>query len=509
MMSWSRVTPALVALCLLTACTSSGPPARPAQQSPTSASTGSPTETPAPALAEFYGQKVHWQACHAGFECAKVRVPVDYAAPGRASIALSAVRLPSHGGDRLGSLLINPGGPGASGVGYALVANSRISATVRKHYDIVGFDPRGVAASAPIRCLTDAETDTFTAQDGSPDDSAEEAALVRLAKGLGDRCKARNDGLLAHVGTRDAARDLDVLRAILGDNKLNFLGKSYGTYLGAIYAEMFPDRVGRVVLDGVVDPAADTAALARSQALGFERALASFVDDCLRRSGCPLSGDRESALAQVSRILDAADQTPLRATRPVTQSLALLGVAYSMYVPGLWEILREALVQARTGNGSTLLLLADSYLDRTAKGHYSTNGNDAIFAVSCLDRPETSDLAALRARAKELAAVAPRFGAYIAWGSLPCGFWPVPPEGKAAPIHAAGAAPILVVGTTRDPATPYVSAQNLAAELASGRLLTYVGDGHTAYEEGSRCIDDAVDAYLVDGTLPAAGTRCH
>jgi pimeloyl-ACP methyl ester carboxylesterase len=507
MMSWSRVLPALVALCLLTACTSSGPPAKPLQQSRTPVA--SPIETPSPALARFYDQKLRWRDCEGGFECTKVTVPVDYAAPAGASIALAVIRLPAHGGDRLGSLLVNPGGPGASGIGYALDANTRFSATLRKHYDIVGWDPRGVGESAPIRCLSDAQTDAFTTQDGSPDNSAEEAALVRLAKLLGDRCEARNRVLLPHVGTRDTARDLDVLRAVLGEHKLNFLGKSYGTYLGAIYAEMFPNRVGRLVLDGVVDPAADTAAQERAQALGFERALASFVDDCLRRNSCPLSGDRASALSQVSGILDKADSTPLRGSRPVTQSLALLGVAYAMYVPSLWQVLREGLAQAEKGDGSTLLLMADAYLDRTPKGHYSTNGNDAIYAVSCLDRPDTANLPALRARAQELAAIAPRFGAYVAWGSLPCGFWPVPAEGKAAPIKAAGAAPILVVGTTRDPATPYASAKKLAAQLESGRLLTFVGDGHTAYEEGSRCIDDAVDAYLIDGKLPAVGTRCH
>jgi pimeloyl-ACP methyl ester carboxylesterase len=507
-MSWSRVVPVAVALCVLAACSSGGESAQPSP-GPVSAGSAAATATSDPALAAFYDQQIHWQACRHGLECTKVRVPVDYAAPGGASIALAVVRLKSHGGDRLGSLLLNPGGPGASGIGYAKQADSRISATVRHHYDIVGFDPRGVGESAPIRCLSDAERDTFTAQDGSPDDSTEEAALVRQAKLLADRCAARNGGLLAHVGTRDTARDLDVLRGVLGDDKLNFLGKSYGTYLGAIYAQMFPDRVGRLVLDGVVDPAANAAGLARSQAVGFERALASFVDDCLPRRSCPLSGDRAHALAQVSGVLDAADRTPLRASRPVTQSLALLGVAYSMYDPALWVVLREALAQAINGKGSTLLLLADFYLDRRSKGHYPTNANDALFAVTCLDRGETSDLAALRARAKEFDAVAPRFGAYLAWGFLPCAFWPVPPEGKAAPIRAPGAGPILVVGTKRDPATPYAFAKNLAAELDSARLLTYEGDGHTAYKEGSGCIDRAVDAYLVGGTLPAVGTRCR
>jgi pimeloyl-ACP methyl ester carboxylesterase len=506
MMSWSRAVPAIAAIALLVACTSGGGSARPSAER--SHAPGSTTGTD-PGLAEFLGQRVRWQGCHDGFECAKVRVPVDYAAPSGSAIALSVVRLPSRGDDRLGSLLLNPGGPGASGVGYAVQASTAISSKVRRHYDIVGFDPRGVDESAPVRCLSGAQTDQFTAQDGSPDDAAEESELMRLARLLGDRCAARNAGLIGHVGTRDAARDLDVLRVVLGDDKLNFLGKSYGTYLGAIYADMFPDRVGRLVLDGVVDPADDAATLARSQALGFEQALAAFVDDCLPRRGCPLHGDRDSALAQVSGILDAADQTPLRASRPVTQSLALLGVAWSMYDPRWWPVLRLALSQAAHGNGSTLLSIADSYLGRTSRGHYPSNTNDAIFAISCLDRPETSDVARLRARAREVSALAPRFGAYVAWGSAPCGVWPVPPEGRSGPVRAPGAGPILVIGTTRDPATPYASARHLAAELESGRLLTYDGDGHTAYEQGSACIDAVVDAYLVKGTLPAEGTRCR
>jgi pimeloyl-ACP methyl ester carboxylesterase len=508
-MVWSRVVPAALALCLVAACTSGSESTQP---SPHSSPAESPTdtETTDPALAAFYDQQIHWQGCDHGFDCAKVRVPVNYAAPTGPSIALSLVRLRSKGGgDRLGSLLVNPGGPGASGIDYAKAVAGKFSSTVRNRYDIVGFDPRGVGESAPIHCLNDAEMDTFITQDGSPDDSAEESRLVQLAKLLGNRCAAANGGLLAHVGTRDAARDLDVLRGVLGDRTLNFLGKSYGTYLGAIYAELFPERVGRLVLDGVIDPAADAAALARSQAVGFERALASFVDDCLPRSNCPLTGDRAGALAQVSGILDAADRTPLRASRPVTQSLALLGMATAMYDPSFWVVLRQALAQAVTGQGSLLLLLADIYLDRNSKGHYNSNSNQALYAVTCLDRPETSDLDALRARAKAMSAVAPRFGAYIAWGFLPCAFWPTPPEGEAAPIRAAGAAPILVVGTTRDPATPYAFAKILAAELDSGRLLTYDGDGHTAYKEGSDCIDRAIDAYLVEGKLPAEGTRCR
>jgi pimeloyl-ACP methyl ester carboxylesterase len=208
-------------------------------------------------------------------------------------------------------------------------------------------------------------------------------------------------------------------------------------------------------------------------------------------------------------VLEAADRAPLRASRPVGQSLALIGVAYAMYDPRLWQSLREALAQAEKGSGATLLAIADAYIDRNQKGHYTTNTNDVIYAVDCLDRPETSNLDEVRARAARLAEIAPRFGAFVAWSPLPCGFWPVPPEGTPGPVRATGAAPILVVGTTRDPVTPYASAKHLAAELDSARLLTYEGDGHTAYQHGSRCIDTAVDAYLIDGRLPAEGTRCR
>lgn len=501
-------------LALLGAAACSGGSERPPTGSPPATASGSgrgsELSTVEPRLAEFYGQPVSWSGCGGGFQCARVRVPVDYAQPAAGSLRLALIRLAADGSknERRGSLLVNPGGPGVSGIGYARAAAAVVSDTVRRHFDVVGFDPRGVGQSAPIRCLTDPQADRATAADGSPDDASEQAQLVRLARLLGRRCAARNPRLLAHVSTKDAARDLDVLRAVLGDARLNFLGKSYGTFLGATYAELFPARVGRVVLDGVVDPAADSATLQRAQAVGFERALASFVDDCLRRPGCPLTGDRAAALGQVSEVLAAADRAPLRGTRPVTQSLALLGIARAMYDPGLWAVLREALGRAREGDGSVLLLLADDYLDRDPRGHYTTNTNDAIYAINCLDRSETADPATLQSRASALARIAPRFGAYVAWGNLPCGLWPVPAQDRAAAVHAPGAAPILVVGTTRDPATPYAFARNLARELDSGRLLTFDGDGHTAYRQGSDCIDRAVDRYLVDGVLPPPGTRC-
>ncbi|MDQ1619451.1 MAG: hypothetical protein QOE19_2020 [Actinomycetota bacterium] len=516
-MTPSRPAAALVVLALaVTGCTTGGDRAAdgPAASSPSvtasgAGGTGSTAAPDDPRLARFYDQEVSWRGCGEGFQCAQVEVPIDYARPAGKTIKLSVNRLRARGDNRIGSLLVNPGGPGASGLGYARNAESIVSDGVRRRFDIVGFDPRGVGQSAPIRCLSDRQTDAFFATDASPDDAAEETRLTRVSRGFGEQCAAKNGAVLGHVGTRDAARDLDVLRAVVGDSTLNFLGKSYGTYLGAIYADLFPDRVGRLVLDGVVDPAADTADLARAQALGFETALASFVNDCLGRRSCPLSGGRAAALSQIGGMLDAADRSPLKASRPVGQSLALLGVAYAMYEKGLWLILREALGEARRGRGDLLLLLADSYTERSRNGHYSTNTNDALYAVTCLDRPETSDRAAVRDRAAELDKLAPRFGAFVAWGSFVCGSWPSPPEGRPAPVRARGAAPILVVGTTRDPATPYASARNLAAELDAARLLTYDGDGHTAYRQGSSCIDKEVDRYLLDGRLPAEDTRCR
>jgi pimeloyl-ACP methyl ester carboxylesterase len=508
MRSWSRLLSGLATACLLVACSGSET-AGPSVTSDPRTSTSQPSADADPGLAEFYDQDVHWAGCHDGFQCAKVRVPVDYADPGAADIQLAVVRLPARGGHRLGSLLVNPGGPGASGIDYARAADSIVTPAVRRQYDIVGFDPRGIGQSAPVRCLTDAQTDAWATDDRTPDNAAEETQVLAAAQQFGVRCAARNGSLIAHIGTRDAARDLDVLRAVLGDTKLNLLGKSYGTYLGATYAELFPKRVGRLVLDGVLDPAADSAELARSQAVGFQRALAAFVDDCLPRRSCPLSGDRASALGQIATMLAKTDRTPLRASRPVTQSLAVIGVANAMYDPGLWQVLREALAQAESGRGSTMLLLADTYYDRSPKGHYRTNSNDAYYAVTCLDRPQTADPTQLRARAKELAAVSPAFGAYVAWELVPCGIWPVPAEGDVAPVRATGSGPILVVGTTRDPATPYAASKALADELDAGRLLTYDGDGHTAYRQGSRCIDAAVDGYLLRGRLPAEGTRCR
>lgn len=476
----------------------------------TSAAASQPPARPAP-LADFYGQQLRWQGCRDGFECSWLEVPLDYGAPDGRTIELAVVRLPVRDDDPRGSLVLNPGGPGASGVDYARAAEVVVSADVRERYDVVGFDPRGVRRSTPVDCLTDSQLDSFLAADGSPDSAAEEAQLDQDSRAFGLGCARRRPALTEHMGTRDVARDLDVLRSALGDRRLNYLGKSYGTYIGLTYAELFPHRVGRLVLDGQLDPASSSAEVAAGQAAGFQRAFRAFLADCVDRSSCPMAGSVDEAESQVGRLLDDIDARPLRGEpgRPVTQALTVLGVAAALYDEGSWELLRRAFAEATRGQGATFLALADFYSDRGPDGRYTTNSIEALYAVNCLDRPEETDLAAFRAAAVEMTRTSPVFGAFLAWGSLPCATWPFPPQGSPHPIAATGARPILVVGTTRDPATPYEWARSVTRELDAGRLLTFVGDGHTAYRRGSSCIDRAVDGYLLDGRLPAGGTRCR
>lgn len=473
----------------------------------------SPAPVPAD-LTSFYSQKLRWSGCGGDFQCSKLTVPVNYDQPDGTRLQLALIRLPaSDQRDRVGSLVINPGGPGGSGITYARAARSVISERVREHYDVVGFDPRGVGESDPVQCLTDEQTDTLLASDPTPDDDAEVARTVELFKGLASGCEKRSGELLAHVGTKDAARDMDVLRAALGDQRLYYLGKSYGTFLGATYAEEFPANVGRMVLDGAIDPALSSEEVDLGQAEGFEQATRAFVSDCVKGRDCPLGSNLDRGMEKLRRLLHQLDASPLPtadANRPLTEGLGSLGVAVAMYDEGYWPTLRAALSQAFGGDGSALLQLSDIYTDRNGQGHYTSNQNTVIYAVNCLDRPYRGDdpVAEAERDAATFSRQAPTWGAFLAWSELPCAYWPVKPDAKPGPIRAQGSGPIVVVGTTRDPATPYAWAQGLAKELANGHLVTYEGDGHTAYRRGSRCIDKAIDAYLLRADVPKDGLRC-
>ncbi len=515
---WRGSVPAVLAigaLIALAGCTGAPDAQRPSSSSnAATGEDGAQTASDVPqGLESFYSQDLEWSDCDEA-ECARLEVPIDYANPDDGSIELALLRVAAgKSGQRQGSLVVNPGGPGASGVEYARRAPLVVSPAVSEQYDIVGFDPRGVAESAPISCFDDAQMDAWLGADPSPDTPAEEADSEERSAEFAKACEDSAPELLGHVSTVAAARDMDILRAVLAESELDYLGASYGTFLGATYAELFPERVGRLVLDGAVAPELTSTELSLGQAGGFEQATRSYVEDCIDQGDCPLGDDVDGGMTRLTEFLDELDQRPLEvsgdANTELTEGWALLGIIVAMYSENLWPILTQAMDRALEGDGSTLQFLANLYADRDAEGVYSGNGNQAIYAVNCLDRPETeseSDVSE-EERLAQFEEVAPTFGRYLA-GEGACAFWPVEASETLENYDAEGSAPILVIGTTGDPATPYEWAQILADTLDAGVLLSYDGEGHTAYGRSNNCIDDAVDAYLLKGTVPPDGKEC-
>jgi pimeloyl-ACP methyl ester carboxylesterase len=496
----------------------SGSPATSAGGTADAALAALPRSTPS-ALTPYYSQRPRWRSCGApGFQCATIKAPLDYAKPGSGDVRLAVARKKATGkGKPLGSLLVNPGGPGGSAIDYLQqYAGVGYPADVRARYDMAAVDPRGVARSEPVECLDGRQMDAYTQTDLTPDDQRERNALVAADKKFSESCGAHSARLLRHVSTVEAARDMDIVRAVLGDRKLNYVGASYGTFLGATYAGLFPERVGRMVLDGALDPTVDARRLNLDQTAGFETAFQAFAKDCVRHPDCPLGG-KGTTPAQVGDHLKAffrkLDAHPIPAGdadgRKLGESLATTGVIAAMYDEGAWQRLREALASAMQENdGAGLLTLADSYYERDASGRYS-NLMMANAAVNCLDLPPAfTGPEQVEKALPEFEKTSPVFGEGLAWAALNCTYWPVKATGEPHRIEAKGAAPIVVVGTTRDPATPYRWAQSLAHQLSSARLLTYAGDGHTAFGRGSTCIDTAINTYLLRGTPPTAGKRC-
>lgn len=477
------------------------------------------TEAPSADLTKYYSQKLQWEKCNDS-ECADLSVPLDYAKPVGKAITIKVLRVKARDqGNRLGSLVVNPGGPGGSGISYATAADNIVGTQVRRYYDVVGFDPRGVGKSTSIDCLDDRALDDFLATDPTPDSSSEERDLVQQAKAMATGCQAKSSTLLPRVGTVDAARDMDVLRAALGDSQLTYLGKSYGTFLGATYAELFPKRVGRFVLDGVVPPDLTSVEMAEGQARGFEMATRAYVQDCVTQRDCPLGNTVDEGMRRLRAFLARVDARPLPSGDPaeplLTEAWASLGLGAALYDQGAWGILTDALREAESGNGASLMALANTYADREPGGGYTGNMMEVIYAVNCLDRPDSPDLATYRHNAAEFTKRAPTWGSFLAWGSLPCGSWPVkaeatpgsPPVGPHK-ISAEGSETIVVVGTTRDPATIYEWSKRLRDQLSNASLISFDGDGHTAYRRSNDCVDNAIDAYYVQGKVPKDGLKC-
>ncbi|MGW2917295.1 alpha/beta hydrolase [Streptomyces angustmyceticus] len=469
-----------------------------------------PASTPA-GLRSYYDQKLTWHACGNGFQCATMKAPLDYSRPEAGDIKLAVARRKATGpGSRLGSLLVNPGGPGGSAIDY-LEQYAPQPAPIRARYDMAAMDPRGVDHSQPIECLSNKQMDRYTQTDQTPDSPAEVDKLTTAFRDFAKGCASRSGKLLSHVSTVEAARDMDMLRAVLGDKKLNFVGASYGTFLGATYAGLYPSRVGRVVLDGAMNPELDSRTTNVEQTAGFDTAFTAFAKDCIKHKNCPLgTKSTQDAGEQLTALFKKLDAHPAATgeDRKLTESLASTGVIAALYDQRAWPLLRDYLAQAKAGNGRGLLTFSDSYYERSPNGSYS-NQMYANPAVNCLDlAPAFTSPEQVRAALPSFRKASPVFGENFAWAALNCAYWPVKPTGTAHRIEAKGAAPILVVGTTRDPATPYIWAKALASQLSSATLLTYDGDGHTAYGRGSTCIDNAINAYLLDGTVPPKHKVC-
>lgn len=457
---------------------------------------------------DYYNQELIWNDCDIYFECTTVLVPLDYADPLGPTIEIAVSRhLAELPGRRLGAIFMNPGGPGGSGIDYLQSYEYQFSDQLIDRFDLIGFDPRGVNQSSAVECFTDAELDAYAAADATPDTEAEIAEYFSSGTVVDENCYERSGELLAHVSTLEAAKDMDILRAVMGETKLNYLGKSYGTQLGAVYATLFPANVGAFVLDGAVDFTLPTRELALGQAKGFDLAINRFAEYCVSSAiVCDLGDSAPEIVQKIQNLLTELDQNPMQtmdSNRNLTEAQAWTAILGAMYVPdGGWDWLIEGLSLAFRGKGYELLNISDWFWGREVDG-YADNSTDANIAINCADFGD-SGITPLDIEAEFMAA-APITGRVLAWSEGGCSTWPV--EFGVLPQELrVQTSPILVIGTTYDPATPDTWAQSLAAKLGVGIYINYNGDGHTAYMSGSTKLNNAVDAFFIEGTVPAPGS---
>ena len=471
------------------------------------------------------GTPIEWAPCESGpsevpralvgAECGMLSVPVnwDNADNPQAEAALIAmIRFPATG-DKIGSLIINPGGPGESGVQAAASMATTLPEAVRQRFDLVGFDPRGVANSSPaLWCNSDADNDRLRADNVVEYTPEGVAHIEKETKEFVQRCVDKmGKEFLANVGTASVVRDLDAMREALGDEKLTYLGYSYGSRIGAGYAETYPERVRAMILDGAIDPNADPIEADVRQAEAFQQAFDDYAADCAKDADCPLGTDPDKAVDVYRYLVNPLVDNPAETNDPrgLSYNDAIVGTILPLYSPNLWRHLTEALAELEEGRGDTMLTLSDLYMGRNPEGQY-TNATDARVAVNCVDKPAITDRETLVEQDRRIREAAPfmSYGEFTGFAPMPtCGFWPVPPTSTPHELEVSGLPPVLVVSTTNDPATPYQAGVDLAEQLG-GTLLTYEGTQHTVVFSGESCVDDIASQYLIDVTVPPEGTRC-
>ncbi|MFJ4581538.1 alpha/beta hydrolase [Streptomyces echinatus] len=470
-------------------------------------------DCPAPSEAEGGGSAPSPLPHGGDWQCATMKAPLDWSRPKGDTIDIALIRARASGpaDKRIGSLVFNFGGPGGSGV-TTLPAFAGDYSNLRTRYDLVSFDPRGVGRSAPVECESNSQLDVYFQQDAVPDDKAERDQFLQRTKRFNAACERNSKKVLPHVRTTDAARDMDLMRQVLGDDKLHYFGISYGTELGGVYAHLFPKHVGRAVLDAVVDPTQTPEQGALGQTKGFQLALDNFAKDCTSKTTeCPIGDTEQDVKDRIAKLLADLEKKPIPGIFPrqLTETAAINGIAQSLYSKDFWEYLTEGLEQAYDGDGKILMLLSDSLNGRSENGDYS-NLLAANTAISCSDAKPRYTTDDVQRKLPEFRAASPLFGPFMAWGMLSCTDWAVPGAADHPDVSAPGSAPILVVGNTGDPATPYEGAKKMADALGKGVAveLTYKGQGHGSYDSKNKCVQRAVDGYLLDGKVPKSGAVC-
>lgn len=508
-----RLATALVAVLALSACLPGFDQVSPDDSNPWPGGTDGATGAPvAPDESRVYDQAIDWRGC-GSLECATILVPIDWSNPNGQTTSLAINRLPARDqSNRIGSLLINPGGPGGSGLELTEYFASFAGRGVLDRYDVIGFDPRGVGESSPVSCGTDPELNDYYLTDTAIETQADLDRSRQVTAAFAERCRELTGPLVENVDTASAARDMDVIRALVGDDALHYIGFSYGSQLGATYAALYPDRVGHLVLDGAVDFLLPAEELSRGQAHGFEVALEAYLSDCFTQADCPFPSSMSGAKRLIKSVTDEALSQGISTGREeLNGNLLVYGIVVTLYDEASWPYLTAAFDETlNQGTAAIFLELANFYLDRDTNGRYITNSNEAFTAIGCLDEPEAEEwsLAEFRDFGDVAREASPTFGWWFA-SSAGCEGWPWTADEIVSDLSgAAGDTPVIVIGTTGDPATPFEWAVSLAGRMPTASLLVYEGEGHTAYGRSNNCIKDAVDAYLLDDVVPDSGTRC-